>query len=77
MPFTVLSDITAVEIIAAGKSVRERGYLRRRYGAGRSRKLKGVAMVELIDGSIRREELHWVEAHDIGKKGLKIKRFLD
>ena len=77
MPFIVLSEIFAVEVIAAGKSVRERGFLRRRYGPGRWRKLKGVAIVELIDGSTRRAELHWFEAHGIGKKDLKIKRFLE
>ena len=77
MPFRVLSEITDIEVIAAGKSLRQLGYLRRRYGPGRWRKLKGVAMVEMIDGSTRRAELHRFEAHDIGKKDLKIKRFLD
>jgi hypothetical protein len=77
MPFIVRSNITETAVIAAGKSVRERGALRRRYGPGRWRKLKGVATVELMDGSTRRAELHWFEAHGIGKKNLKIKRFLD
>lgn len=77
MPFTVLSDITEIEVIAAGRSVHQRAQLRRRHGAGRWRKLKGVAMVKLADGSIRRAELHWFEAHGLGKKNLKIKRFLD
>jgi hypothetical protein len=77
MPFTIVSAITEVEVIAAGKSVRQRGSLRRRYGPGRWRKLKGVALVELVDGSTRRAELHWFDAHGIGKKDLKIKRFLD
>jgi hypothetical protein len=77
MPFRVLDEITEIEVLAAGKSLRQRAYLRRRYGSGRWRKLKGVAMVELADGSSRRAELHWFEAHGIGKKNLKIKRFLD
>jgi hypothetical protein len=77
MPFIIRGNITEIEVIAAGKSVGQRGALRRRYGSGRWRKLKGVAMVELVDGSIRRAELHWFEAHGIGKKNLKIKRFLD
>jgi hypothetical protein len=77
MSFRVLSEITEIEVISAGKSLRQRGYLSRRYGPGRWRKLKGVAMVELVDGSTRRAELHWFEAHGIGKKNVKIKRFLD
>jgi hypothetical protein len=77
MPFRVLDEITEIEILAAGRSLRQRGDLRQRYGAGRWRKLKGVAIVELVDGSIRRAELHGFEAHGIGKKDLKIKRFLD
>jgi hypothetical protein len=77
MPFIIRGNITEIEVIATGKSVRQRGALRRRYGAGRWRKLKGVAMVELVDGSTRRAELHWFEAHGIGKKNFKIKRFLD
>ena len=28
-------------------------------------------------GSLRRAEVHWYEAHGVGKRGLKIKRFLD
>jgi hypothetical protein len=76
-PFRVLGDITETEVIATGKAVHRRAYLRRRYGPGRWRKLKGVAIVELTGGWSRRAELHWFEAHGIGKKNLKIKRFLD
>jgi hypothetical protein len=47
------------------------------YGEGRWRKLKGVAKVRLFDGTIRKAEVHWYEAHGIGKRKLKIKRFLD
>jgi hypothetical protein len=77
MPFVVRGNITEIEVIAAGKSVRQRSTLRRRHGAGRWRKLKGVAKVELVNGSTRRAELHWFEDHGIGKKNFKIKRFLD
>lgn len=38
---------------------------------------EGVATVRLRSGRIRRAELHWYEAHGIGKRGVKIKRFLD
>ena len=51
--------------------------LRKRYGTGRWRKLKGAATVRLTDGTSRRAEVHWFEAHGIGKKMMRIKRFLD
>ena len=34
-------------------------------------------LVRLANGSLRRAEIHWYEAHGVGKRGLKIKRFLD
>ena len=51
--------------------------LRKQYGVGRWRKMKGIANVRLQTGSIRKAELHWYEAHGIGKKKMKIKRLLD
>jgi hypothetical protein len=50
--------------------------LRKTYGSGRWRKLKGIATISLNDGTICEAELHWYEAHGIGKKEIKIKRFL-
>jgi hypothetical protein len=47
------------------------------YGQGRWRKMKGIARIRLRDGRLRLAELHWYEAHGIGKKELKRKRFLD
>jgi hypothetical protein len=40
-------------------------------------KLKGIATVRLLNGTIRKAEIHWYEAHGIGRKKLKIKRFVD
>jgi hypothetical protein len=40
-------------------------------------KRKGTTMVRLADGTIRVAEVHWYEAHGIGRKEIKIKRFLD
>ncbi len=77
MYFEILDNVTEVELIAASSSIRELARLRKRYGHGRWRKLKGVAMVRLASGRIRKVELHWYEAHGIGKKKLKIKRYLD
>ena len=77
MHFEIIGEITNIEIIAVGNKIRILPLLRKRYGAGRWRKLKGVASVRLFDGSIRVAELHWFEAHGIGKRKMRIKRFLD
>ena len=74
--FEIVSEIVAVEIIAVGTSIRDLRRLVESYGAGRWRKLKGVATVRLVNGRVRRVELHWYEAHGIGKKDFKIKHYL-
>jgi len=74
MDFELLSPITSVTVIAAGRKIRELRRLQRAYGRGRWRKLKGFALVRYLGTSIvRREEVHWYEAHGIGKRELKIK----
>ena len=77
MHFEIIADITEIESIAIGTGIRILPLLRKRYGRGRWRKLKGKTMVRLEDGTIRRAEVHWFEAHGIGKKKARIKRFLD
>ena len=77
MKFDVIGQIEAIEIIAIGTSIRNLAYLQKIYGPGRWRKLKGVAQVRLPNGRIRRVELHWYEAHGIGRKDVRIKRYLD
>jgi hypothetical protein len=77
MYFEIVGDITRVETIAVGRGIRDLAHLEEHYGAGRWRKCKGVAMVRLASGGIRPAEVHWYEAHGIGKKRFKIKRFLD
>jgi len=73
----IIGPVTVVENIAVGGKIREVERLRRRYGKGRWRKVKGLASVELTDGQIYRAELHWYEAQGIGKKEIKVKRLLD
>lgn len=75
--FEIVSEITDIENIAVGRSVKERARLRKQYGAGRWRKVKGIAMIRLRTGRIRKAELHWYDAHGIGKKEIKRKRYLD
>ena len=77
MHFQVLGEITGIEPIAAGSGIRILRLLRKRYGRGRWRKLKGMAAVRLLDGTMRQAEVHWFEAHGLGRKMLRIKRFLD
>ncbi|MGE0392154.1 MAG: hypothetical protein AB7I25_02850 [Vicinamibacterales bacterium] len=77
MRFEVLGTIEQVETIAAGPGLRVRAFLQKAYGRGRWRKLKGVATVRLLNGRVRRVELHWYEAHGIGRRDLKIKSYLD
>lgn len=76
MDVEFVGTITDVETIATGRSIRDLARLKKFYGAGRWRKLKGMAQVRLPDGAVRRAEVHWYEAHGIGKKELKIKRLL-
>lgn len=66
--FKLRSEIAEVEVIATGRSIRERARLEKRYGRGRWRKLKGLALVELPDGSVVGAEIHWYEAHGVGRK---------
>ena len=77
MFFTIVSDLANVQIIAQGQGVRSRDRLQARFGGNRWRKMKGDATVLLPDGSTRRAEIHWYEAHGIGRRGDKIKRYLD
>ena len=75
--FKLVDQITNVQTIAVGSSIRELPILKARFGKGRWRKLKGTAHVRLSDGTIRLAELHWYEAHGVGKVRMKIKRYLD
>lgn len=76
MPFQSLGPIGSIEVIAIGRSIRELPRLQKVYGKGRWRKLKGFAKIELEDGTVWDAELHWYEAHGIGKKEFKIKQVI-
>ena len=76
MDFEIVGDITDVQTFSVNRSIRELARLRKVYGASRWRKRKGVARIRLADGRLRWAEVHWYEAHGIGRKELKIKRFI-
>lgn len=77
MIFELVSELTHVEVIAVGSKIRDIKRLRKFYGKGRWRKMKGIASIRLASGRIRIAELHWYEAHGSGRKEMKRKRYLD
>jgi hypothetical protein len=77
MHFDILGEVDEIETIAVGNRIRDLDRLQKLYGKGHWRKMKGVALVRLRSGRVRKAELHWYEAHGIGKKEFKRKRYLD
>ena len=77
MVFEIIGEIKEIETIAIGGRIRYIMRIQKQYGVGRWRKLKGFADVRLQSGTVRKAELHWYEAHGIGRKKMKIKRFID
>jgi len=77
MYLDIIGEIEEIETIAIGGRIQDIMRIRKQYGSGRWRKLKGVAKVRLQSGRICKAEVHWYEAHGIGKKKMKIKRILD
>lgn len=75
--FEIIGEIEDIETIAVGRKIREIVRLKKVYGPERWRKLKGIAIIRLANGQTRRAELHWYEAHGIGRKEFKRKRYLD
>ncbi|MBI1372186.1 MAG: hypothetical protein GC159_05420 [Phycisphaera sp.] len=77
MDFQVVGAIRDITTIATGSAIRELARLRRVHGDGRWRKRKGIAKVELDDGTIQKAEIHWYEAHGIGRREFKIRRLIE
>jgi hypothetical protein len=75
--FSIISDVTNEEVIAIGNSIRDLERLREQYGDGRWRKMKGIATIQLRNGRVRKAEIHWYEAHGIGRKEFKRKGYLE
>jgi hypothetical protein len=76
MHFEIIGKIEDVQTIAVEGRIRDIMRLKRQFGEGRWRKLKGTAQVRLYNGETRKAELHWYEAHGIGRRKMKIKRLL-
>lgn len=75
--FTIIGEIRHIETMAVGTAIRELARLEETYGKGRWRKRKGIASIQLRDGTICTAEVHWYEATGVGRREHKIKRFLD
>jgi hypothetical protein len=77
LSFEILGSIRGIEVIASGHGIRDLAVLQKHFGRGNWRKVKGFATVRLADGRIAEAEVHWYEAHGIGRRWIKIKRYLD
>lgn len=77
MHFEIVGEISNVQIIAIGRRIHQLERLRKLHGKGRWRKMRGEALVRLISGRVRRAEVHWYEAHGVGQRDMKIKRYLE
>jgi hypothetical protein len=76
MRFEILGEITDIQTIAVSLGIHEIARLRKQYARGPWRKRKGIIRIRLANGRIRRAELHWYEAHGIGRIEIKRKRYL-
>ncbi len=77
MNFEIIGKLEKIETIASGKAINDLKRIEKQYGRGRWRKMKGVALIKLLNARMRKAELHWYEAHGIGKKEIKRKRYLE
>ena len=77
MKFDIIDEIKEIETIAKSSGIRDLNRLKKFYGLGNQRKMKGIAYIRLSSGKVRLAELHWYEAHGIGKKEIKRKRYLE
>jgi hypothetical protein len=75
--FEIIGDVRRPETFTKGSGIRELDRLQKIYGKGRWRKRKGEATVRLEDGIVIHAEVHWYEAHGIGKREFKIKQYLE
>lgn len=72
--YVIVGPIRRVVTIARGHGIRKLAQVRARYGPGQWRKCKGVATIRYLHtGDIAEAEVHWYEAHGVGKRGMKIK----
>lgn len=76
MYFKIIGKIREIETIATGHGIENLNRLDKIYGKTNWRKMKGICRIELEDGAVLEAEVHWYEGHGIGKKEIKIKKYL-
>ena len=76
MKFQILGEVREIETIASSHGIRDLRVLTKLFGAGNWRKVKGFATVRFANGTVAEAELHWYEAHGIGKRWMKVKRVI-
>jgi hypothetical protein len=76
MHFKTKGAIRDIETIATGRGINNLNKITKIYGKANWRKMKGICHVELEDGAVLEAEVHWYEGHGIGKKEMKIKKYL-
>jgi hypothetical protein len=74
--FELIGELRPLETIATGHGIRDLRILMKRFGRGNWRKMKGTGTVQFANGTIAEAELHWYEAHGIGRRWLKVKRII-
>lgn len=75
--FESVGELTDIEVIAVNLSIRELRRLKADFGGRRWQKLKGIGLVQFPNKEVRQAELHWYEAHGVGRRKMKVKRVLD
>jgi hypothetical protein len=80
--WVLVSELTGQETFAEGSGIRELARLNRNYGGKHWRKRTGFARIRMTTtgetcmAELRMAELHWYEAHGVGKVEMKIKELL-
>jgi hypothetical protein len=77
MHFELVGEIQWIETIATGRGIRELRRLNRIYGKTTWKKKKGIAKLRLSDGVVIFAEIHWYEGHGVGRREIKIKKYLE
>jgi hypothetical protein len=73
----IIGELESVETIARGRGIRELRRLKKVYGGKNWRKRTGVGNIALgATGKVIPAEIHWYEAHGVGRVEWKIKRLL-
>jgi hypothetical protein len=75
LAYRIIGD-THIETIAQGNGIRDLALLKSQHGLGNWRKKKGIANERLANGEVVAAEVHWYEAHGIGKVKFKVKEWL-